>query len=412
MITDPCVTSCCKSANTQYLSIRLQQLLVVAMLLVCGTASAAKDQATELEALQKKIETVREDVQGTRDRRNNAQQSLKKTETRIGRINRELRRLRRESRSAKKELQKLQARQQQERRQLVKQRNLMATQVRARYAMGRQEQVKILLSQSEPGSVQRVLVYYDYLNQARLRNINSVREQLESLLVVEQEISSRQQGLQRLLQTRKQSRSELKKQRKQRKKLLVGLNRKLKTKQAVLNRLLEDERRLQELLSDINKLSAPVEDIRQAGQRQRPFRKLKGALPWPTAGRLRARYGQRRSSHGGSWKGVLISANHGEAVTAVAHGRVAFADWLRGYGLLIIVDHGEGYMSLYGHNQGLYKEVGEWVDAGTVIASVGDSGGQSRSALYYEIRKQGQPVDPQRWSSRRKPRLARTAARP
>ncbi len=376
---------------------------------------AQQDQSSELEALKQRIEDAREEMQGTRTRRDSAQQLLKRTETRIGKTNRELRRLRRDSRAAKKNLQSLKRQQSAERKSLTKQRDLLAGQIRARYVMGRQEQIKILLNQSEPIKVQRALVYYDYLNRARLRNIDIVNQQLQKLMALESDILFQQKELEQLLQSRKKARSELKSQRKQRKKILVGLNKKLKNKQAALQRLLENERRLQQVITDINDLNdlrEPEEEVPQAVREQRPFSQLKGKLRWPTEGRLRGSFGKRRSGHGGSWKGVLIGASSGQPVSAVAYGRVAFADWLRGYGLLVIVDHGEGYMSLYGHNQSIYMEVGEWVDAGSIIASVGDSGGQSRTALYYEIRQQGQPIDPQRWSATRKPPLTRTASRP
>ncbi|HED16904.1 MAG TPA: peptidase M23 [Gammaproteobacteria bacterium] len=394
-------------------------LVALALLLILPfSARAQQDQSTELEALKLRIEDAREEMQGTRSRRDSAQQLLKRTETRIGKINRELRRLRRDSRAAKKNLQALKRQQVAERKSLSKQRDLLGSQIRARYVMGRQEQIKILLNQTEPSRVQRVLVYYDYLNRARLRNIASVNRQLEKLLTLETDILLQQKKLGQLLQTRKQARSDLKSQRKQRKKILTSLNKKLKNKQVALQRLLENERRLQQVISDINDLNdlndlrETTEEVPQAAREQRPFSQLKGKLRWPTEGRLRARFGKRRSGRGDSWKGVLISAASGQPVSSVAYGRVAFADWLRGYGLLVIVDHGDGYMSLYGHNQSIYMEVGEWVDAGSIIASVGDSGGQTRTALYYEIRQQGQPIDPQAWSATRKPSLARTASRP
>jgi len=411
------VPSCC-TPSLPLFSLRHHICLLALLLLISFpyTARAEQDKTAELEALKQRIEDAREAMHGTRDRRDSAQQLLKRTETRIGRTNRELRRLRRDSRAAKKTLKSLKRQQVSEGKSLVRQRDLLATQIRARYVMGRQEQIKILLNQTEPSRVQRALVYYDYLNRARLRNIDTVNQQLQKLLVLETDIRAQQKKLEQLLQSRNQARNELKSQRKQRQKILTGLNKKLKNKQAELQQLLENERRLQQVLTDINDLNdlrEPVEDIPQAANEQRPFSQLKGALRWPTEGRLRARFGKQRSGgRGGRWKGVLISAPGGQPVTAVAHGRVAFADWLRGYGLLVIVDHGEGYMSLYGQNQSIYMEVGEWVDAGSIIASVGDSGGQSRTALYYELRQQGKPVDPQRWSATQKPALARTASQP
>ncbi len=418
------IVLCCK-LFTPFPALKLRSwkhhiyLIALTLLFVLSPgARAGQNQSSELEALKQRIEDAREEMQGTRTRRDSAQQLLKHTETRIGKINRELRRLRRDSRATNKNLKSLKRQQAAGQKSLSKQRDLLASQIRARYVMGRQEQIKILLNQTEPTKVQRSLVYYDYLNRARLRNIDSVNQQLIKLLTLETEILQQQKKFEQLLQSRKKARNDLKSQRKQRKKIVSGLNKKLKNKQVALQRLLENERRLQQLiteindLNDLNDLREPEEAISQTAREQRPFSQLKGKLRWPTEGRLRAYFGKRRSGRGNSWKGVLISAASGQPVSAVAYGRVAFADWLRGYGLLVIVDHGEGYMSLYGHNQSIYMEVGEWVDAGSIIASVGDSGGQTRTALYYEIRQQGQPIDPQRWSATRKPPLAHTASRP
>ena len=147
-------------------------------------------------------------------------------------------------------------------------------------------------------------------------------------------------------------------------------------------------------------LARELADIPATETRQMPFRKLKGKLPWPSVGNIRHKFGTPRGSGGLSWKGVLVTARPGTPVYAISHGRVAFADWLRGFGLLMIIEHGDGYMSLYGHSESLFKDVGDWVETGALIGKVGDTGGREMSSLYFEIRHLGTPVDPVRWCGR------------
>jgi len=172
------------------------------------------------------------------------------------------------------------------------------------------------------------------------------------------------------------------------------LNQEIHSKGEALVRLLEDERRLQQVVETIHE--AMPEVLTDRGQRP-VFGKLKGRLQWPTKGKVRALFGKPRQAGRVRWNGVLIQAREGKEVHSVSHGRVAYADWLRGYGLLLIVDHGDGYMSLYGHNQSLFKETGDWVEAGEVIGSVGKSGGFQQAELYFEIRHNGKPSNPVKW---------------
>jgi septal ring factor EnvC (AmiA/AmiB activator) len=180
--------------------------------------------------------------------------------------------------------------------------------------------------------------------------------------------------------------------------LLAALEREIGAKDRRLKALVEDEARLQRVLATLRRALA---DLPRGFDAEKPFPTQRGHLPWPASGSVKAAFGARRGVGELKWNGILIAAPEGRAVHAVHRGRVAFADWLRGFGLLMIVDHGDGYMSLYGHNQHLLKEVGEWVEAGEAVASVGASGGRAESGLYFEIRHDGRPVDPVRWLARR-----------
>ena len=185
--------------------------------------------------------------------------------------------------------------------------------------------------------------------------------------------------------------------RKERKKVVRSLKAEIKSKGQQLDGLLADE---QELKSLLQALTEALSDIPAAPGDHKPFAKLKGKLKWPTSGRRLKAYGESRRIGSLRWQGVVIAGKEGQEVKAVSHGRVAYADWLRGYGLLLIIDHGDGYMTLYGHNQSLFREVGDWVEKGEVIAAVGNSGGIDNHALYFEIRKDGKPTDPIRWCRR------------
>ncbi|HED18817.1 MAG TPA: peptidase M23, partial [Gammaproteobacteria bacterium] len=276
---------------------------------------------------------------------------------------------------------------------LQKQRRHIASEARVAYAMGRQQQVKLLLNQEQPSVAGRMLTYFGYFSRARMVQIDSIHATMEALRETEASI----QGKTRILgglHDRRQSASERLREKKQaRKQVLVQINSELQNQSGELRRLGENEKQLQKLLASLQELLADI----PAELSQQPFRSLKGKLHWPARGRLTARFGNRRGSSGLVWQGVMISAPEGTRVRAVSQGRVAFADWMRGFGLLLIIDHGEGYMSLYGHNQALYKEVGEWVDTGEVVATLGTSGGQTRSGLYFELRHNGRPVNPVRW---------------
>jgi septal ring factor EnvC (AmiA/AmiB activator) len=186
-------------------------------------------------------------------------------------------------------------------------------------------------------------------------------------------------------------------QRVKRKQLLATLERKISNQEKNLTELEGSRSRIENLLMSLGELLA---DIPQGPSDTRPFKQQKGKLPWPASGPFLATYGEPRQQGGLQWNGVLISVKHGTPVRAVSHGRIAFADWLQGFGFIAIIDHGEGYMSLYGHNETLLKQAGDWVNAGDVIATSGDSGGQPMPGVYFEIRSRGKPINPRQWCSR------------
>lgn len=352
----------------------------------------------ELRKLQATIATLRSDIGTVRNRYDEVRAELGNTERAISQISRDLNNTRSALKGAQRKLGQLRREQAALQASVATQRDYLANQIRAAYTTGRQEYLKLLLNQQDPATVGRMLVYYDFLNRARSERIAKLQVDLARLDKLTSEIEAQTQELAGLERQQSKEQAQLTDRYQQREQLMARLKREIRDKDSRLNQLVSDERELHVL---INALAEALADIPVAPESHKPFDKLRGLLTWPIRGKLLARYGEQRRSGDNRWSGILISAREGSEVRAVSHGRIAFADWLRGYGMLIIIDHGGGYMSLYGHNQSLYKEVGDWVEKGEVIATVGASGGQDQSGLYFEIRADGKPSDPQRWLSRR-----------
>jgi septal ring factor EnvC (AmiA/AmiB activator) len=237
------------------------------------------------------------------------------------------------------------------------------------------------------------MVYYDYLNSARIERAQEINRILDMLQRTEAQIALEEERLLGLQRKKESDIQRLKLARTGRQEIMTALNADIRDKGKQLSGMQQDEKGLQELLERLRRELAerPVDPVTR-----KPFRALKGKMRWPSDGSLAARFGADKGS-GLSWDGVLISAREGSEVRAVYHGRVVFADWLRGFGLLLIIDHGNGYMTLYGHNQALFKETGEWVEADEPVALIGSSGGRLKAGLYFEVRHKGRPVNPKAW---------------
>jgi septal ring factor EnvC (AmiA/AmiB activator) len=286
----------------------------------------------------------------------------------------------------------------QTRARLGRERDALANQVRMSYLTGRQETIKLMLNQESPERLGRMMVYYDYLNRTRSRRIANVSRELDVLAELGAAADQVTRELAALEAEQQRELEGLEKLRVERQVAVGTLEETIESAQQEIDRLQAEEQRLTELVREINEVLAefPVDS-------QEPFSASRGRLAWPIPGTVLSRFGQSRVGAQVRWQGVQVAAPAGTPVRSVYHGRVVFSDWLPGHGLLIIVDHGERYMSLYGHNEALLKESGDWVEPGEAIAQVGDSGGQAQTALYFEIRRNGDPVDPQPWMSRAEP---------
>ncbi|TMN89134.1 protease [Pseudoalteromonas phenolica] len=269
---------------------------------------------------------------------------------------------------------------------------LLAGQLKSAYMTGSHDYSKMLLNQEHSATLERTLSYYDYFNKARITQIEALKKVIEQLAENQQTLEQKQLQLNDLFTQQTERLAALKATKEQRQNSLSQLNSALKQTQSAIAYLKENEQTLITTLSQLNEQQSeslvPVELI--------GLRNKKGKLPWPSKGRLKHRFGQRKHA-GMNWKGVFIAAKTGDNVKAVQQGQVVFADWLNGFGWVIVVDHGLGYMSLYGHAQTLLKDVGDQVHSGESIALIGQSGGQADPGLYFELRHKGSAVDPVKW---------------
>jgi septal ring factor EnvC (AmiA/AmiB activator) len=320
------------------------------------------------------------------------QKDVRTTDQAIAATNKAIRAIEAELTRTRAELDRLE----QEMTQLTAQRNeqaqLIAEHLAAAYRLSGEDFLKLLLNQEDPQRIDRMLRYHRYFSAARTKAITAYQQTMLAIDANTAQTRTREAELGEQETKLDAQRKELLSQRKGRQQLLASLGDEMKGKSQERSRLAEDRVRLEKLIAELNRRA-------QAGSTT--FARNKGKLPWPTQGKLAHRFGQQRADGLLTWQGVFIAAPEGRPVTAVAAGRVAFSDWLRGFGLMVIIDHGSGYMSLYAHSDVLYKRVGETVTSGETVAATGKSGGQTDSGLYFEIRHNGTPIDPITWLSRR-----------
>lgn len=355
--------------------------------------SPAKAEA-DLKAVRAQMDKVRAEMERDAGRRDKLTKEIEESEKGVSGARGELDRLRKERAVHTAKRAALASERRAEEAALAKDREALAGQIRAAQMIGTDEPLKLLLNQKDPAQAGRVFVYYQYFGRARAAQINAINAHIGELATLDAALAEEEARLAALESQRKGELSKLTAARERRGRALVTLETESKNRAKELARLEEQKGGIEKLVRELRRALERVDKF--PTDSKDAFAKLRGKLAWPAAGRLLASFGQVRAG-GVKWDGVLVSAEQGAPVRAVYHGRIVYADWLSGLGLLTIIDHGDGYLSLYGHNERLYKEVGERVTAGDTIASVGDSGGRSAPALYFEIRKAGKPVDPRPW---------------
>ena len=372
---------------------RSQTLTVLAAIWLIGTGAWGQpDEERALEAVRQEIQALEQRLKRQTTQRDTELAVLREAELKVAAASEELARIRASLREQRAKRAELAAESEQAATRLDGERAMLARQVRVSYMTGREELFKLLLSQESPATLGRMLVYYDYFNRARSARISAVGAELAHLAVLAVDSGRVEQELERLLAAQAREIEAQEASRTERRRALERLETSIAAGGGEIESLKREEARLTALVMELAELMAGFPE----GAEQ-PFASFRGRLAWPVQGRLTRRYGELRDGGPLRWNGVLLAADAGTPVRAVYHGRIAFSDWLPGLGLLIIIDHGDGYMSLYGHNEALLREPGEWVAPGDAIAQVGDSGGQAQAGLYFEIRHNGAPVDPGPW---------------
>lgn len=381
-----------------------------AVTMAASTFAADKaDTREQLDQLKTEMNKLQQMLQQFKDERSKLRGDLQKSETDISATQKKVQQIEQQLREQQQQLQKLQQQRQGLQQSKSDQQQQIVQQVRAAYELGQQNKLKALLNQEDPNKIGRAMAYYDYFNRARAEQIDAYIELIGKLDLIQPQIEQKAQELSAAKIELDAQRKELVSARSERARTLAKIDSTIQDKSEQLRQRTRDREALEQLLKKIERnareretkqrnaiASSQLEPI-LSGQ---PFRELRGNLPWPTSGKLANQFGALREGSDMRWQGINIDAREGEPVRAIHNGLVVFADWLRGSGLLIIVDHGNDYLSLYAHNQTLLKNVGDAVKGGDTIATVGDSGGEQHTGLYFEIRHKGAPTNPADWCRR------------
>jgi septal ring factor EnvC (AmiA/AmiB activator) len=395
------------------------RFLILLLFLQPGIASPASgDKQQELENLRSQIAKLKDDVEHASADKAEAADGLRDSERRISEVNRKLRDLQNKEQQLGASLGKLNQEHRTTEAQLHEEEQQLAVLLQQRYRQGGDDATRLLLSNRNPGEVQRDLEYYAYIGRARARLISAHKATLDHLASVESKTRDRKADLEQVKQNQLTQRNALAQEKQSRQTTYNQLSDQIVQQRKQIDNLVRDQSRLTRLIDRLQRLAEaarlkpkprkvptpnepsrgkPVNDVVDASLAGIKFAALRGKLALPVAGELEARFGQARSGGGPAWKGLFIKARSGQPIRAVGSGEVVFADWLRGFGNLLIIDHGGGYLSLYSNNESLYKQVGDSVRAGDIVATVGNTGGQEESGLYFELRRQGQPFDPMSW---------------
>ena len=382
-----------------------------------------------LSDIHERIESLKKELNIAQEAHGDAADALKDSEKNISETNRKLYELNQQHKENRAKLESLQDQKASLQTTVQQQKQLLGAQLYEQYLHGQQSYIQVLLQQQDPGAMARQLQYFSYVSKARAELINSMQANLGKITRLNDATSQALKQITELKVAQEQERRELQKQKAERGKVLKQLSSKISAQRGEIDKLKRDEKSLSQLVEKLAKLAMakpkppkPAKSTSRQNNQASPesntagqplarndtlpsnaydgsnFAGLRGKLNLPVRGEVTNRFGATREETGISWKGLFIKAAEGNEVKAVAAGRVVFADWMRGFGNLLIIDHGDGYMSLYGSNQALLKQAGDTVKGGDTIAAVGNTGGNETNGLYYELRKQSKPFDPLSWS--------------
>ncbi len=363
-------------------------------------AADARKSTAELEALRDQIQKIKKEIGQSRGESDGLRKQLEQNEVEVEKAIKESKELDEKIRKQNEALESLKKQQEEKVEAFNQHKDFMMEQIRVAYMNQNQSTLKMVLNQEDTASFSRNMVYHRYFSAARLQKIAQVGQQISDLQQTQKVVVHESEQLRLLQFSQKDNLQKLEQKKQDRQLIIAQLDQKVSSKAAQLNRMQRDAETLNTLINSLNKTAARLARLAQLEKAKRnapAFANLKGKLRWPAAGGIIHRYGTSRNNSSLNWQGVLINAKVGSDVKAVSGGRVIFSDWFRNLGRLIIIDHGDGYMSLYGHNQDLFRSVGDKVKTGELIASVGDSGGRKNSGLYFEVRRKGTPVNPATW---------------
>jgi septal ring factor EnvC (AmiA/AmiB activator) len=378
--------------------------------LLSATKQTPAQKEAELRKLNQRIDKVRKTVNADVQKRDKLSVQLREAELGVQSARKDLDEIRAQRLAVEARVRELEAERLRREQELDGERAELAGELRTAYVNGREEQLKLLLNQEDPSNFGRMLAYYGYFGRARAERIRGIQDQLEHLALVREKIVAENTRLATLEQQRERRVADLKSSQDKRAQAVRAIDQQIKTRGGELKQLQSQAKSVERLIAELRKAierSQQAQPARKGGStgtvaRQAPFEPLRGKLPWPVQdGKVIARFGQPRAGGSMRWQGMLIGTERGARVRAPYAGRVVYGDWLPGMGLMLVIDHGGGYMSLYGHNEELFRKVGESVVSGDAIGSVGDSGGHSQPALYFEVRRGRTPVDPQTWLTRK-----------
>ncbi|WP_235937513.1 murein hydrolase activator EnvC family protein [Marinobacter caseinilyticus] len=375
------------------------QIAVLGLFLGVLTGHAAAEQnvtPAQVEALKDQILSIDKWLKSAERDRSSLEQDLVETDRAISQLTRERRALQAKAMVQTKRLKALQAEQADLNRVLARQRESLKKQIRTAWMEGDAPAVKVLLNEIDPQTISRTMTYYEYLSRDAIERLDAFNTTLRKLKATQQDAQATQVELSQLKLQVEDRQATLRDKKKQRQQTLTALNTDIRDRQSERAALVADRARLEKLLREVEEAIASI----PAPNESKPFKALKAKLPWPARGKVIRRFGDSLAHGKLRQNGVLIATAEGVDVGAIHYGRVVFSNWLRGFGLMTIVDHGGGYMSLYGHNSSLLKSPGDWVDAGEPIAVAGQSGGTDDIGVYFEIRYKGKPQNPESWLNR------------
>jgi septal ring factor EnvC (AmiA/AmiB activator) len=395
----------------------LAAVVLAAMIATSASAQESRETQRKLERVKRELRDVAAERRKLEGQRGEANRELRAADEQVGRTARALRETEVRLERQRAELVALQSRRDALRKSLGAQRKELATLLRAAYTVGGHAPLKLMLAQDDVAEANRNLAYHGYLQRGRSARIAELSAELAGLDALEREIAREQAALDAARAEQNARIAELERDRKQRAAAVARIDKSYRDRRERERALGRDAKALERLLAQLRKAAAKAEAERKAAAAARKSSPSSGGtrapvtvattapiqvggLGWPLSGTLLAGYGGRMPD-GRSSSGVLIGAPAGTTVKAVADGTVVFSEWMTGYGLILIVDHGNGYMSLYAHNDALLKDAGDAVKRGDAVASVGNSGGQGRPGLYFELRRNGKPVDPGAWLQKR-----------